>query len=114
MRDEARDEQSICEEAAQQRGRHQTALRRDREIASRRPPLIDDLEVGSLNLQRLSKRSNVEHLLEISLLFEPSPLTTSELRIDEYELWADGLGQQDQPVRNYHAPRTTAPSPLSS
>jgi hypothetical protein len=30
--------------------------------------------------------------LEVSLFFEPRSLASSELRIDEYELWADGLG----------------------
>jgi hypothetical protein len=30
--------------------------------------------------------------LEVGLFFEPRSLASSELRIDEYELWADGLG----------------------
>jgi len=30
--------------------------------------------------------------LEVGLLFEPRSLASSELRIDKYELWADGLG----------------------
>jgi hypothetical protein len=29
--------------------------------------------------------------LEVSLFFEPRSLASSELRIDEYELWAYGL-----------------------
>ena len=29
---------------------------------------------------------------EVGLFFEPRSLASSELRIDEYELWADGLG----------------------
>jgi hypothetical protein len=29
--------------------------------------------------------------LEVGLFFEPRSLASSELRIDEYELWADGL-----------------------
>jgi hypothetical protein len=32
------------------------------------------------------------HALEVGLLFEPRSLASSELRVDEYELWADGLG----------------------
>jgi hypothetical protein len=30
--------------------------------------------------------------LEVGLFFEPRSLASSELRVDEYELWADGLG----------------------
>ena len=114
MRDEARDEQSVCEETAQQRGGHQAASRQDREITSRRPPLIDVFEIGSLDLQRLSERSNVEQFLEKNLLFEPRALASSELGIDEYELWADGLGDQDQPLRNYQAPRTLVQDALAA
>jgi hypothetical protein len=32
------------------------------------------------------------HAPEVGLLFEPRLLASSELRVDEYELWADGLG----------------------
>jgi hypothetical protein len=30
--------------------------------------------------------------LEVGLFFEPGSLASSELRVDKYELWADGLG----------------------
>jgi hypothetical protein len=98
MGDETCDEQAVREETAQQGCRHQTALRQDREIASPRSPLIYLLEVRPLHLQRSPEGSNVEHFLEVGPFLEPRPLTSSELWIDKYELWADGLGQQDQPL----------------
>jgi len=47
-----------------------------------------------LILQGAPERRHIKQALEGSLLFEPSSLTPSELRVDEYELWAGGLGQQ--------------------
>jgi hypothetical protein len=94
MCDETRDEPSVRKEAAQQGCRHQAEPCRDREVASPMSRLIYLLNRRLLHLQRSSKRSNVEYFLEVSLFFETCPLTSSELRIDEYELWAYGLGQQ--------------------
>ncbi len=45
--------------------------------------------------------------MEVGLLFEPCSLTSSELGIDQYELWADGLRLQGHD-RSYQRVQTGA------
>jgi hypothetical protein len=92
MGDETRNEQAVREEAAHQRRRHQTALRQDRDVAPPRSAVPYLVSWERLDLQGASERRNVKHLLQVGLLLEPRSLTPSELRVDQYELWADGLG----------------------
>ena len=45
-----------------------------------------------LNLHSSPEAGDVKHASEVGLFFEPSSLASSELRVDQDELWADGLG----------------------
>lgn len=47
------------------------------------------------------------HALEVGLFFEPCSLTSSELRVDQYELWTDGLGLHGR-ARSYQQAQTGA------
>jgi hypothetical protein len=89
-------EQPVRHEAAQQRGRNDTPLRESRCFPPQRSATRENLIDGwRQTVQRAPEGGDVEHALEVGRLFKPCSLTTSELRIDEYELWADGLRLHD-------------------
>jgi hypothetical protein len=80
---------SVRQQAAQQGNRNEATPETGRPL--RRPWL----ELGAvlngcrLLLERVPNR-DVSNALEVGLLFEARSLAPGELRIDEYELWADG------------------------
>ena len=83
----------LAREAAQKAGRNKAPLGKDRCIPPLRPA-THGLCDGRLTFRHAPERSDFAHALEVGLLFEPCSLTSSELRVDQYELWADGLGLQ--------------------
>jgi hypothetical protein len=90
--DEICNEEPVRQEAAHQGGRYETPPGKGRCVTPSRPwrqGLLNERE--QLTLRRSGERRGLEHALEVSLLFEPCSLTSSELGIDEYQLWADGL-----------------------
>jgi hypothetical protein len=50
---------------------------------------------GAAELHSSPESRDVKHASEVGLFFEPSSLTSSELRVDQDELWADGLGHAE-------------------
>ena len=88
-----RNQKPIHRKTAQKAGRNKAPLGKGRCIPPLRPA-THGLCNGRLSFRRAPERSDVEHASEVGLLFEPCSLTSSELRVDQYELWADGLGLQ--------------------
>ncbi len=88
-----RDQKPIHCQTAQKSGRNKATLGKGRCITPL-PPATYRLCHGRLTFRGAPESGDVEHALEVGLLFEPCSLTSSELRVDQYELWADGLRLQ--------------------
>jgi hypothetical protein len=101
-----RDEKSVRRETAQERSRNEAPLGKDRCVSPWRPG-IHGRGDGWRAFRRSPESGDVEHAFEVGLLFEPCSLTSSELRVDQYELWADGLRLQGRD-RSYQRGQTGA------
>jgi len=88
------DEEPVRCQAAQEGGRDKAPLGKGRCITPLRLAPNRLCFGGRLTLRRAPESRDVEHALEVGLLLEPCSLTSSELGVDQCELWADGLGLQ--------------------
>ena len=82
-------EVSVRQQTAHQRNRNEATPETDRPLMPPWPELGPVLNDCRLLLERVPNR-DVSNALEVSLLFEARSLSPGELRINEYELWADG------------------------
>jgi hypothetical protein len=89
-----RDQEPIHCEAAQKGGRNKAPLGKGRCIPPLRPAMHGLCHERLTFFRRTRESRDVEHTLEVGLLFEPCSLTSSELRVRQFELWADRLGLQ--------------------
>jgi hypothetical protein len=85
------DKEPVYQETAHQGSRNEAPLGEGCCVTPRRAPRNLFNRRWQI-LQCAPERRHVEHAPEVGLLFEPRSLASSELRVDEYELWADGLG----------------------
>src|SRR5947208_7633948 len=86
-----RDQKPVHCQAAQEAGRNKTPFGKRRPITPPQPATHYLWNRRRLAFRCAPESRNVKHALEVGLLFEPCPLTSSELGVDQYELWADGL-----------------------
>ena len=88
------DQEAVHEQAEHQHRRQEPPAGEIGNIAPHRLRRRRVVGLRRLGLDGAAKRRDPRHRLEPGSFDETSALAPSELRIDEYELWADRLGLQ--------------------